>query len=127
MGVLLAAFALAAPYAVPALVVLFLVSILASLLVINLQLRLMQVAGSAQTLGAASNHAALNLANALGAWLGGMAIAAGWGDTGHTLEGFPLRARSVGWRHAEPRDLRRPRRCRPGATGPPRQAQCPHP
>jgi len=25
------------------------------------------------------NHAALNVANALGAWLGGVAIAAGWG------------------------------------------------
>ncbi|MEO5610401.1 MAG: MFS transporter [Ornithinibacter sp.] len=90
MGVLLAAFALAAPYAVPALVVLFLVSILASLLVINLQLRLMQVAGSAQTLGAASNHAALNLANALGAWLGGMAIAAGWGYTAPAWVGAAL-------------------------------------
>ena len=71
LGVSLALFAVAAPYAVPALVVLALVSVLASVLVINLQLRLMQVAGTAQTLAAASNHAALNLANALGAWVGG--------------------------------------------------------
>ena len=33
---------------------------------VNLQLRLMDVAGDAQTLGAAMNHASLNLANALG-------------------------------------------------------------
>ena len=72
-----ALFALVAPYAVPALIVLALISVLASVLVINLQLRLMQVAGSAQTLAAASNHAALNLANALGAWVGGVVIAAG--------------------------------------------------
>ena len=71
LGISLALFALAAPYAVAALVVLALISVLASVLVINLQLRLMQVAGTAQTLAAASNHAALNLANALGAWLGG--------------------------------------------------------
>lgn len=30
----------------------------------------MMVAGDAQTLGAATNHAPLNVANALGAWLG---------------------------------------------------------
>ncbi len=44
-----------------------------------LQTRLMDVAGDAQTLAAALNHSAFNTANALGPWLGGMAIAAGWG------------------------------------------------
>ena len=34
----------------------------------------MDVASSAQTLAAASNHAAFNVANALGPWLGGLAI-----------------------------------------------------
>jgi len=43
-----------------------------------LQTRLMDVAGEAQTLAAASNHAAFNTANALGPWLGGMAISAGF-------------------------------------------------
>ena len=49
-----------------------------------LQLRLMDVAGEAQVLAAALNHSAFNLANALGAWLGGLAIAAGlgWTSTG---------------------------------------------
>ena len=44
-----------------------------------LQTRLMDAAGEAQTLAAASNHAAFNTANALGPWLGGMAIGAGHG------------------------------------------------
>lgn len=43
------------------------------------QTRLMDVAGDAQTLAATSMHAAFNIANAAGAWLGGLAIAAGWG------------------------------------------------
>jgi len=46
-----------------------------------LQSHLMDVAGDAQTLAAASNHSAFNTANALGPWLGGMAITAGWGWT----------------------------------------------
>lgn len=44
-----------------------------------LQTRLMDVAADAQTLAAASNHSAFNIANALGAWLGGLVIALGWG------------------------------------------------
>ena len=49
-----------------------------------LQIRLMDVAQCAQTLAAALNHSAFNVANALGAWLGGMAIAGGlgWASTG---------------------------------------------
>ena len=46
-----------------------------------LQTRLMDVADDAQTLAAALNHSAFNTANALGPWLGGMAIAAGYGWT----------------------------------------------
>ncbi len=46
-----------------------------------MQIRLMDVAGDAQTLAAALNHSAFNFANALGAWLGGIAIAAGLGWT----------------------------------------------
>jgi DHA1 family inner membrane transport protein len=49
-----------------------------------LQTRLMDVAGDSQSLAAALNHSAFNVANALGPWLGGMAIAAGygWASTG---------------------------------------------
>ncbi len=46
-----------------------------------LQTHLMDVAAEAQTLAAASNHAAFNIANALGPWLGGLAISAGFGWT----------------------------------------------
>jgi DHA1 family inner membrane transport protein len=49
------------------------------------QTRLMDVAGDAQTVAAALNHSAFNIANALGAWAGGMAIAMGLG------------LRSTGW------------------------------
>ena len=62
-----------------------------------LQTRLMDVAEDAQTLAAALNHSAFNTANALGPWLGGMAIAAGhgWTSTGWVgsalaLGGFAL-------------------------------------
>lgn len=44
-----------------------------------LQARLMDVAGEAQTLAAALHHSAFNMANALGPWLGGLSIAAGYG------------------------------------------------
>ena len=61
------------------LVAVFLVAAASSVLAVCLQLRLMEVAGDAQMLGAALNHSALNLANALGAWLGGLVIAADLG------------------------------------------------
>ncbi|MCI0915718.1 MFS transporter [Pseudomonas stutzeri] len=50
-----------------------------------LQTHLMDVAADAQTLAAASNHSAFNVANALGPWLGGLAISAGlgWTSTGY--------------------------------------------
>ena len=49
-----------------------------------LQTHLMDVAEGAQTLAAASHHAAFNVANALGPWLGGLAISGGmgWQSTG---------------------------------------------
>jgi DHA1 family inner membrane transport protein len=47
----------------------------------GLQTRLMDVAADAQALAAALNHSAFNTANALGAWLGGLSIAAGYGWT----------------------------------------------
>jgi DHA1 family inner membrane transport protein len=46
-----------------------------------LQTRLMDVAGDAQALAAALNHSAFNTANALGPFLGGLAIAGGYGWT----------------------------------------------
>jgi len=67
-----------------------------------LQTRLMDVAEDAQSLAAALNHSAFNAANALGPFLGGLAIAAGQGWTSPgwvgsllALGGFVLWAVSV--------------------------------
>ncbi len=76
---LLLAFSALAPTGWGLLPVLFGITTAGSVLVVNLQLRLMTVSTDAPTMGAAMNHASLNLANALGAWLGGLVIAAGWG------------------------------------------------
>ena len=78
-GLLLLLFSVLAPAGWWTLPVLFGITLTGSVLVVALQLRLMAVAEEAQTMGAAMNHAALNVANALGAWLGGLVIAAGWG------------------------------------------------
>jgi DHA1 family inner membrane transport protein len=79
-----------APYGWLLLPAIFLVTAIGSVLVVNLQLRLMAVSGEAQTLGAAMNHASLNLANALGAWLGGVVIAAGYGYRAPALAGAAM-------------------------------------
>ncbi|WP_406395881.1 MFS transporter [Streptomyces sp. NBC_00887] len=55
-----------------------------------LQMLVMNKAKDAPTLASASNHSAFNLANAGGAWLGGVAIAAGWGWTSPALVGAAL-------------------------------------
>ena len=90
MAVILLLYAAMAPTGWWALFPAFLTSVAASVLVVNLQLRLMSVAGDAQTLGAAMNHSSLNIGNALGAWLGGLVIAAGWGYRAPALVGVVL-------------------------------------
>lgn len=94
-GLVLVAFWFAAPHGWVLLPVVFTVTALGSVLVVNLQLRLMDVAGEAQTLGAAMNHASLNVANALGAWLGGLAIAWGHGYRSPALVGLVLSVAGV--------------------------------
>lgn len=63
---------------------------LGSGLVIPLQTRLMDVAGEAQSMAAAMNHAAFNAANALGPFLAGLALEAGWGWRSSGLVGMVL-------------------------------------
>lgn len=60
-----------------------------------LQMRLIQVAGEAQALAASLDHSAFNVANALGAWLGGVVVSAGygWQPTGAAGAGPPLARR----------------------------------
>jgi DHA1 family inner membrane transport protein len=88
--VILLVFSAVAPWGWALLPVGFLITVLGSVLVVNLQLRLMDVAGDAQTIGAASNHASLNIANAAGAWLGGVVISAGYGYRATGLVGAAL-------------------------------------
>src|SRR5690625_34149 len=66
-----------------------------SSLVPSLQIRLMDVAGDAQTLAAALNHSALNLANAAGAAIGGAVIAAGFSYSTPALAGAVLAVTAI--------------------------------
>ena len=86
----LVAFFFAAPHVAPAMILVFAVALISSVVAINLQVRLMHAAGDAQMLGAALNHSALNTANGLGAWLGSAAIAAGYGYRASSLVGAAL-------------------------------------
>ncbi|MCW2848339.1 MAG: transporter [Marmoricola sp.] len=90
MGALLVVFTFTSQFFIAGLVTCFVFATITSLLTIGLQMRLMQVAGDAQTIGAAMNHASLNLANALGAWLGGVVVAAGYGYTATSWVGAGL-------------------------------------
>ncbi len=62
-----------------AVVAVFMLGLLPSTLVPMLQTHLMDVAHEGQSLAAALNHSTLNLANALGAWLGSIVLSAGLG------------------------------------------------
>ncbi len=88
--VILAGFVAAAHNPFTAAVGAFLVGASGAALTPGLQTRLMDVAHDAQTLAAALNHAALNIANAAGAWLGGCVIAAGLGYTAPAMLGAGL-------------------------------------
>jgi DHA1 family inner membrane transport protein len=68
----------------------FLVGGAASALSPTIQTRLMDVAHDSQSIAAALNHSALNLGNALGAYLGGVVIAAGLGYLAPIWVGFGL-------------------------------------
>src|SRR5918998_4938565 len=118
MGVLLGLVALFASWAPGLLAGLFLLAATASVLVVTLQLRLMEVAGEAQMLGAALNHSALNAANALGAWLGGVVIAAGLGWTAPAAVGAGLAAVGLAALTASAALRRRELRAGPVRTAP---------
>ncbi|GAA1481751.1 MFS transporter [Gordonia sinesedis] len=83
-------FALFAGSAWAALALTFAIGVAGTSMVPALQTRLMDVADDAQTLAAALNHSALNIANAAGAWLGGVVIAAGYGYRAPSLLGAGL-------------------------------------
>lgn len=90
MAVFLAVFVVASHNPISALVLVFLIGASGSSVIPGLQTRLMDVADDAQTLAASLNHAAFNLANAIGAALGGAVIAAGFGYTAPAAVGSML-------------------------------------
>src|SRR5699024_1725778 len=67
-----------APTTVGLFVTVFFVGLTQSILIPSIQSRMIRISDQAQLLGAAINHAAFNIGNGLGAWLGGMVIAAGF-------------------------------------------------
>jgi DHA1 family inner membrane transport protein len=77
--ILMGSFALLSQYAIPAFILIFCLGGAGSFLVAPLQKRLVDVAPDAPSLAASLNHSALNMANSLGAFLGGAVIAAGFG------------------------------------------------
>ncbi len=90
LGAMLAVFVAAAHNPMTALVLLFAIGASGAAIGPALQTRLMDVAADAQTLAAALNHSALNIANAAGAWIGGLVIAAGFGYTAPAAAGAVL-------------------------------------
>ncbi|MEU4032927.1 MFS transporter [Streptomyces collinus] len=61
-----------------------------------LQLMVMEKAAAAPSLASSANQAAFNLANAGGAWIGGLALAAGFGATSPALAGAGLAVLGLG-------------------------------
>ncbi|MBF4161751.1 MFS transporter [Nocardioides sp. CBS4Y-1] len=88
-GSLLLYFVLA-PTGWPALIAAFAATVTGSMLALGFQVRLIDAAEHAQTLGAALSHASLNIGNSLGAFLGGSVIAAGYGFRAPLLVGIAL-------------------------------------
>jgi DHA1 family inner membrane transport protein len=81
---------------VPALVTIVFIGAIGSFITTPIQMLLMAKAKHAPTMAAASNHSAFNLANAGGAWLGGLAVSAGWGWASPDLVGAGLAAAGLG-------------------------------
>ncbi|WP_432056263.1 MFS transporter [Streptomyces sp. bgisy022] len=79
-----------------ALVTITFIGALGSFITTPVQMLLMAKAKDAPTMAAASNHSAFNLANAGGAWLGGLALSAGWGWTSPALVGAALAVAGLG-------------------------------
>lgn len=68
----------------------FATGLVASILSPTIQTRLMDVAEDNQSIAAALNHSALNMGNSLGAFLGGLVIAVGWGFVAPAWVGVAL-------------------------------------
>ena len=91
----LAAFALTASSKPATVVALVLMGAVGFATVPGLQMRVMHYADRAPTLASGANIAAFNLGNALGAWLGGLTLAAGLGYTSPLWAGAAITALGV--------------------------------
>ncbi|GGO62502.1 MFS transporter [Microbacterium nanhaiense] len=87
--------AVAAAHPATLVVALFVFGTMSQVTVPSIQLRLLDVAGDYQSIGAALNHSALNIGNSLGAALGGVVIAAGLGYAAPAWLGVLLSALGV--------------------------------
>ena len=90
IAIALVVYAIAVHWPWSAFVMVFVVGGAGSLLVPALQTRLLDASPDAPSLASSLNHAALNVANALGAFLGGLVIAWGWGYVAPALVGAVL-------------------------------------
>jgi DHA1 family inner membrane transport protein len=90
LAVVLVLFPFAARHTATALVAVVLLGLAGFATTTPLQMMVMRKASHAPTLASAANQAAFNLANAGGAWAGGVAIASGWGWTSPAFVGAAL-------------------------------------
>lgn len=79
LAIVLSAFALSAEIWWAALIAMFLLGAVGFATAPGLQLRIMHFADDAPSVASGANIAALNIGNAIGAWIGGLTIAAGLG------------------------------------------------
>ena len=91
-----ALFTVTAHAMVPAALTIFALAAAGSAIIPALQTRLMDVGREGKALAGTMNHSALNIANALGAWLGGLVIAAGYGYTAPAVVGAVLSVIGLG-------------------------------
>ncbi|PVE78951.1 MFS transporter [Microbacterium testaceum] len=91
----LVAFAALAASGIAAAIALFLMGGFGFGTVPGLQSRIMNSAGGAPTLASGANIGAFNVGNAVGAWAGGLGIAAGWGYTSPLWIGAAITAAAL--------------------------------
>ncbi|WP_407709368.1 MFS transporter [Arthrobacter nitrophenolicus] len=96
ISVALVVYAVAAHWPWSAFAMVFVVGASGSMLIPALQTRLLDASPDAPSLASSLNHAALNVANALGAFLGGLVIALGWGYVAPALVGAVLAILGLG-------------------------------
>lgn len=92
LAVVLAVFTVTVRSPIPAAITLFLLGVAAFATVPGLQARVLDAAGTAGTLASAVNIGVFNLGNAVGAWLGGLVISAGFGFAATNVVGAAMAA-----------------------------------